>query len=147
MHAQSPNLSIATGNRYEWNKKLFNNLQDEETQLLGKSSPDIRVSYNLYLTNDNNDLLGGLTGYFYRDALMIDILFINQEARGMGNGKALMETAEAAALLRACTHVMLNSNHFNNHEFYRALGYKEKGKIVGFPFGGTFYWLAKEIKQ
>ncbi len=53
-------------------------------------------------------------------------LVVDEEARGRGVGKALMERAESWASLHGCRQVWLRSNIIRKdaHEFYKTIGYE-----------------------
>jgi len=62
-------------------------------------------------------------------------LFVDEERRGQGIGKRLMETTENEAKARGCARLMLcNARNRDSYkrEFYQKLGWQERESIANF---------------
>ena len=107
----------------------------------GPASAHLPKQY--FLLNEQHDVLGGLLGYHYWDALHIQTLWISESIRGCGHGKALLQQAEATARADQCERSLVQTTDFNAPQFYRSQGYHVAGKIEGWPNNGNFYYLTK----
>jgi GNAT superfamily N-acetyltransferase len=90
-------------------------------------------------------LLGGVYGATMWGWLMVDGLWVAEEARGRGLGRRLMLAAEAAAAERGCRGAWLGTFDFQARGFYERLGYTVFGELTGFPGGHTHYHLWKSF--
>jgi GNAT superfamily N-acetyltransferase len=97
------------------------------------------------LQNQQGDILGGLIGMTYWNWLYINLMWIQEDLRGRGFGKQLMDLAEEEGRKRGAQHAYLDTFTFQAPEFYKKLGYREFGKLEDFPPGHTRYFLTKDI--
>ncbi len=93
----------------------------------------------------DKEIVGGLTGSTWMGWLFVDLLWITDKYRGKGHGRLLMNKAESEARGRGVQNVFLNTFSFQAPGFYKKLGYKEFGRLKGFPAGHTRYWLKKAL--
>ena len=75
--------------------------------------------------------------------LFIKLLWVSEELRGQGFGRALMSSAEQEALARGCTNIYLDTFSFQARDFYERLGYEVFGQLTDFPPGHKRYFLQK----
>lgn len=94
---------------------------------------------------DKSKVVGLLSGYTIWDWLFVDTLWVSEKQRGKSMGKALLERAEDEARKRGARNAYLYSFSFQAPGFYRKLGYKEFGKLKGFPKGHSCHWLTKAL--
>jgi ribosomal protein S18 acetylase RimI-like enzyme len=94
---------------------------------------------------DKTKIAGLLTGYTAWGWLFVDTLWVSEEQRGKDMGKALLARAEAEARKRGARHAYLYSFSFQAPGFYRKLGYRQFGKLTGFPKGHSCHWLTKAL--
>lgn len=93
---------------------------------------------------DGEALVGGLLGYTEWGWLFIDVLFMDEAARGRGIGRRLMEVAEGEARARGCHGAFTDTLDFQAPGFYRRLGYEEFGRLPGWG-PHTRYWMRKSL--
>lgn len=89
-------------------------------------------------------LLGGAYGWTWGGWLELRTVWVSEQLRGQGYGRALVEAAESEALRRGCTGAHLSSYSFQAPGHYRKLGYQEFVAVEGFPVGHSnhFFWKA-----
>ncbi len=75
----------------------------------------------------------------------VDQIWVDETVRGEGLGRRIMEAAEAEAILRGCTRVMLDTFSFQAPEFYEKLGYVTFGVIEDYIPGERQYFLEKRL--
>lgn len=102
---------------------------------------DVRVV--LTVRGAGGELLGGLVGLGFWNGLFIDLVWVDEPARGRGIGTALMRAAESEARKRGWQVCFLSSWTFQAPGFYRRLGYEPFGELKGMPPGHTRTWFAK----
>ena len=89
----------------------------------------------------------GLKGSTLWRWLYVDWLWIAEPFRRGGLGGRLLSQAEAVALERGCTGAYINTFTFQAPDFYPRHGYREVGRIEGFPPGHGWIWLVKALAQ
>lgn len=90
-------------------------------------------------------MVGGLFGATYLGWLNVQALWLPDELRGKGHGRALMALAEEEAVRRGCARAFLETFSFQALPFYERHGYKVFSRLVDFPPGGARYALTKEL--
>ena len=100
---------------------------------------------SIILKNDDNKILGGILGYIDWNCLQIEILWVDDQLRGQGQGKKLIEIAEKVALEKGCNLMKLDTFSFQAADFYQKLGFQVLGVLENFPEGFDHYYLYKRI--
>jgi GNAT superfamily N-acetyltransferase len=91
------------------------------------------------------ELNGRVTGYIHGEIvtyllfagreMLVSELFVREEARGKGVGRALMAAIEAEAVKQKCFRIsVLNSRERESYKrgFYTGLGYDERASVANF---------------
>jgi len=122
-------------------REAYKQLRAFNTQAFGKlDHQPLAVT-----VRERDKIVGALTGETYWNWLFIDALWVSDKQRGKGMGKALIEMAESEARKRGARHAYVNSFSFQAPSFYRKLGYREFGRLDGFPAGHYRSWLTKAL--
>lgn len=95
--------------------------------------------------DENNQLLGGLTGSTGLQWLYIHVLWIEEPHRHQGIGASLLEQAEQLGIQRGCHSSCLMTFSFQAREFYEQLGYAVFVKLDNYPEGHTLYFMRKKL--
>lgn len=90
---------------------------------------------------------GGLVGAIYWNAFFVDLLWVAEDLRGSGVGRALMLQAEAYARSRRCAIMHLDTMSFQARGFYEKLGFSVFGTMTGYPHGIERYYLVKHLSD
>jgi ribosomal protein S18 acetylase RimI-like enzyme len=101
--------------------------------------------FTLSVRADDGELLGGIVGEMFWNALYISILWVKDGHRRNGYGSALMNRAEEIARARPCDVVFLTSMTFQAPEFYEKCGYTRFAELDAAPRGFTRIWFAKRL--
>lgn len=109
------------------------------------TSEVISQDVNLILKDTNKKILGGLIGKIYRGCLFIDILWVDEVARGLGYGKQMLKKAEEIASRQQCKFIHLDTFSFQAPDFYMKNGYEVFGVLDGYPNDVKRYYLKKDI--
>ena len=110
-----------------------------------KAQSNQAAPMNLVLKDEEGKIYGGLIGKIYRSCLGIEILWVDEELRGSGYGKKLLDQAEASAISEGCKFVHLDTFSFQAPEFYKKNGYMIFGVLEGYPDEAKRYYLKKDI--
>jgi len=94
---------------------------------------------------DQGKIVGGLDGETFMGWMFAGLLWVSEEFRGRGWGKALMESAETEARQRGVSHSYLDTFSFQAPDFYAKLGYSEFGRLREFPAGYDRVWMSKAL--
>ncbi len=99
--------------------------------------------FALLLHERDERLAGGMSGALAWQWLFVEALWVADEWRRRGVGRALLARAEAHAVEAGCHSAWLDT--FQAREFYVALGYREFGALEDYPVGQTRYFLRKRL--
>jgi len=112
-----------------------------------------RITFVLAVSADSEaESVLGLAGFFEtyssfkaKPCLFIDSLYVTDEARGTGAGRALMAHAAQEAILRGCTRLDLNVLDWNPARgAYEALGMEYAGEVAYTISGDALRGLAAQ---
>jgi GNAT superfamily N-acetyltransferase len=87
----------------------------------------------LWLRADDGDIAGGLYGWTWAGWLEVRYLWLREDLRAQGRGRALLLAAEEEAIRRGCHASLLDSYSFQAPGFYQKLGYQVFGVLEGIP--------------
>lgn len=99
---------------------------------------------SIFLRGDGGEIRGGLLGLAWGGWLHVQYLWVEEALRGSGQGRALLEAAEAFARERGCTDAHVESHTFQAPGFYEKLGYRRFGEIAK-PRGHGEVFLRKRL--
>ena len=93
----------------------------------------------------DGDLEAGLAGWTWGRCGFIEYLWVRADLRGTGLGSRLLAAAETEARARGCVQIVLSSHSFQAPDFYVRHGYREYGRIEGYPQGHAQVHLVKDL--
>jgi GNAT superfamily N-acetyltransferase len=100
----------------------------------------------VFLRDADGRLVGGLSGWTWAGWLKVNLLWVREDRRGHGHGRALLAAAEKEALARGCARATLDTYSFQAPEFYRKLGWRVVAAVDDFPAPGqSHYTLIKDL--
>jgi ribosomal protein S18 acetylase RimI-like enzyme len=94
---------------------------------------------------EKGKIVGGLVAETYWNWMYVTLLWVSEQHRGKGWGSSLMKTAETEARKRGVRNVILDSFTFQAPAFYAKLGYRECGRVKGFPPGHDRVCMTKAL--
>ena len=118
---------------YEFNSKATGYF---DGRLLGASVQD-----------EAGEVIAGLIGHTWGACAEISHLWVSEHHRHNGLGKTLLRVAEAEAVRRGCTQVVLTTHSFQAPGFYERLGYERKYAIEGRPKGHSNIVFVKPLER
>jgi ribosomal protein S18 acetylase RimI-like enzyme len=128
-------------NDAEYIRKKLNeyNLQYFEAE----NHQDVSVFWH----DKQGNIVAGLLGVTFWGWLHINDLWVSENLRKQGLGKALMCAAEQEAVRRECKFAHLETHDFQALEFYLKQGYDVFGELDDLPAGHKKYFLKKTLQQ
>lgn len=89
--------------------------------------------------------LGALAGYTWAGMAEIRQLFVREEARGQGVGRALVDAAVAEAGARGCQVAWVMSYTFQAPGLYERCGFRRFATLDGWPPGHAHVVLRRDL--
>ena len=105
--------------------------------------PKQQISY--ILRDEDQKILGGITGTIYWYQLHIDFLWVDESLRGQGFGKELLTRIEEFATEHSCKLIQVDTFSFQAPNFYQKFGYEVIGTVDDFPvkYSKQYYLIKK----
>lgn len=108
-------------------------------------TPNENISF--VLKDDNGNISGGITANMFWHHMHIESLWVDENLRGEGYGRVLLEKLENIALEKGCRFIYLDTFSFQAPEFYKHNGYEVFGTIEDHPKGFNQYFLHKRFDR
>ena len=106
---------------------------------------EAEVRFYAVATDDQGSVIGGLRAACYWNTLHIELLWLNETARGIGMGRGLIEQAEDFACGQHCEKALVETTSWQARGFYERLGYTHLATLPDRPKGHASHYLAKTL--
>ena len=116
----------------------------KEAGELHKKHPNKRL--NLVLKNRQNIIIGGLLAFSTLKAVNFECLWVDENYRNRGYGKALLERLERNAVENGAQSLLIMVYSFQSLEFFQRNGFEIFGSSDNYPHSITEYYLIKWLK-
>ena len=93
--------------------------------------PEVQ-SIRLNARNESGAVVGGLRAFVFLYWLRVEVLWVDEPARGMGLGSRLLREAEAQAKVLGAQNAALETFEWQAPAFYAKQGYEEVARIDGY---------------
>ncbi|HUA35296.1 MAG TPA: GNAT family N-acetyltransferase [Candidatus Binataceae bacterium] len=100
---------------------------------------------NVFVRNDDGEIVGGAMGNLWGDWLFIGILWVDQPLRGNGQATRLMNAIERLAGEAGCRSAYLDTFNRRALSLYERLGYETFGVLENHPLGHAHHFLKKRL--
>ena len=104
-----------------------------------------RVPLGYKFTDEQGELVAGISGCVFGNWLMISWLWCSDSARGQGLADKLLTALEQAAIELEATTAQLDTLDFQAKPFYEKRGYSVKYQLNNYPRSGTRYFMEKPL--
>lgn len=138
-------LTLREGMTENEDAHIRKQLRDFNLRTAPPSREYIFKNVQLVLDDEVNRICGGLIGKIYRSCLSIDILWVSENARGLGYGSKLISEAERIAREEDCRFIHLDTYSFQAPGFYKKNGFEIFGVLDLYSDGIKRYYLKKEL--
>lgn len=137
----SVELDVTDAPREEDHRAVFEGLSAYNRPFIGAAD---RRKLCVF-ARDGGRVVGGLVGETARRWLEVDLLWIDDDHRGGGLGRGLLEAAEAEARARGCVGIRLETMDFQARPFYERHGYVLSGQVDDYMGGRTDFLMVKRL--
>jgi len=96
--------------------------------------------------DDSGRLLGGLRGFVFLYWLDVEVLFVEEDARGAGLGSRLLAEAERQAITLGARNAKLSTFEWQARGFYLKQGYEEYARIDDYAPGFHLAYMKKALQ-
>ena len=110
-----------------------------------KREPSESQALDIYLEDEEGNLIAGLTGETFGNWLEIEYLYVQEDFRGQGIGSNILNRAEKEARERKCKYSFVNTYQFQAPDFYKKHGYEEVFALKEYPYTGERYYYTKAL--
>ena len=104
-----------------------------------------RLPLGYKFTDEQGELVAGISGCVFGNWLMISWLWCSYSARGKGLADKLLTALEQAAIELGATTSQLDTLDFQAKPFYEKRGYSVKYQLNNYPRSGTRYFMEKPL--
>ncbi|WP_419960168.1 GNAT family N-acetyltransferase [Psychrobacillus sp. BM2] len=134
----------------QWNQEDSDFIRKKVIEYnLAKLLEDVKhpvKNISFILRNEDEIILGGITGTIFWYHLHIDFLWVDESLRGNGYGKQLLDNIELLARENNCNLIQLDTFSFQAPNFYQKYGYDVVGVIEDHPNkNNQQYYLTKRL--
>ncbi len=100
---------------------------------------------SIFLKDDHSVIHGGVVAWVHSDSIHIDTLWVNDNLRGQGFGKKLLQTAEDESRKAGCYFSTVNTMDYQAEGFYLKHGYNKICEFKNYIFEHTRIFLRKRL--
>ena len=101
------------------------------------------LSLAIFGRDEHGEVVAGLCGHTWGGCCEIRQVWVDENFRGRGIGRRLMEVAETEAQRRSCFQIILATHSFQAPGFYHKLGFEIVDSLSDYPRGHQHLRLRK----
>ena len=105
------------------------------------------LSFGFIVKDDNEEIIGGITGYTFYGDHHIDMLWIHPEFRNLGLGSLLVQHAEQLGAERESKFITVSTMDWEALSFYQNLGFEIEFERRGYVKDSKAYFLKKNYTK
>jgi GNAT superfamily N-acetyltransferase len=98
-----------------------------------------------FTAEENGERVGAAAGYTWGGICELRQVWVREDRRGSGLGRALIIAAIEEAERRGCRRLLLTTYDFQAPGFYRRLGFEEAARVPDKPLGHTEFIMVLEL--
>lgn len=110
-----------------------------------KFTPNDFKPLSVYLTDDDGNLIGGMTAFLSWNYLEIKYLWVDENYRGKGYAAQIVQAGEQAAISNNCEYVLVDTFEFQALDFYLKQGFQKIAELDGYLSKYKRYYLQKKL--
>lgn len=137
-------IRIVSANEEE-SQFISDSLRDYNTRFVALD-PDVKTVSNRKAVDESGKVIAGILCHRYMNTILyVDILWVDDDHRGMGLGSRLLCELEEDAKEKGITLIHLDTFDFQARGFYEKHGYELFGTLEDCPQGHRHYYLKKSL--
>ena len=105
------------------------------------------VGLAIFGRDDSGKVVAGLCGHTWGGCCEIRQVWVDEQHRGQGVGRRLLEAAETEARRRGCFQIILATHSFQAPGFYHKLGFEIVDRLLDYPRGHQHLRLRKVLER
>ncbi|WP_051333268.1 GNAT family N-acetyltransferase [Aliagarivorans marinus] len=127
-------------------ERIGDGLDEHNVAMVGSSTNNRPLA--LLVRNEQSELIAGIRAHYNISGwLYITGLWVSEQLRRQGLGRALVHRLEREAIARDCKQCYLTTLDFQAPEFYRQLGYQQFAELPEFHLGHSKLFFRKQLRQ
>ncbi|MEM1051444.1 MAG: GNAT family N-acetyltransferase [Pseudomonadota bacterium] len=103
------------------------------------------VRFHVLARSEEGELRGGIRAICYWNTLHLELLWLDEAARGEGLGAKLMQEAERTARGHGCAIALVETTSWQAKPFYEKLGYTLMTTLADRPKSHASHYLSKSL--
>ena len=100
----------------------------------------------VFVRKSDGQIVAGAAGHTWGGTCELRQVWVQQELRGKGLGKQLLEAAMSEAERRGCWQLLICTHSFKAPGFYRKLGFEEVARLEQYPHGHAQIFFRKHLR-
>lgn len=137
----APAIVVESGDATELNAFLLEQLRAFNVAATGGAP----VPLHARVLDASGAIIAAISAQAWDGCCHISMLWVREDRRKQGLGKALMRAIEAEAVRRGCFQATLSTHSFQAPAFYERLGYEPIGTVADCPRGHTKIHYVKRL--
>ena len=99
----------------------------------------------IFVRDDSGNIVGAAAGHTWGGTCELRQVWVAEAQRRAGLGRRLVTAAEAEAIRRGCSQLVLMTHSFQAPNFYRKLGFEVVSELPDYPLGHAYLLLRKPL--
>lgn len=124
---------------------ISSGLQSHNRKVIGGVAVEDELRFAVFAKDDQGNVIGGIRAVGFWNWLNIELIWVDEGARGVGVGKQILKKAEGFAVENNFFKASLETASFQAREFYEKQGYEVFGQLDDFPLGHTMFYMKKVL--
>ncbi len=128
-------------------RTISRGLQSHNAKTIGGVAVEDELKFAVFAKDASGRVTGGIRAVASWNWLNIEVIWVDEEARGAGVGKQLLRKAEEFAIKNNFFSCCLETASFQAREFYEKQGYELFGELDDYPMGHTMFYMKKALSK
>lgn len=128
-------------------KTISVGLQTHNAKTIGGVATEDELRFAVFAKDIDGRVIGGLRAVASWDWVNIEVIWVDEDARGAGVGQQLLRKAEEFAVSKDVFRLCLETTSFQARGFYEKQGYEVFGELEEYPRGHTMFYMKRVLPE